>query len=392
MPFTDILQQELEHLRQAGLYRSLTTAGSPCGRTIEVEGRQLILMASNDYLGLCQRPRMIDRTIEAVKQWGTGSGAARLISGNLLPFTHLEQRLAACKGTQSALVFSTGYMANAGILTALAGPDDCIYSDQLNHASIIDGCRLSPAHCAIYPHCDCAALEQQLAAGSGYRRRLIVTDGVFSMNGAIAPLPRLLELARQHDAWLVVDDAHATGVLGAQGGGTCSHWDLQPEERMVIMGTLGKALGSFGAFVAGPAAVRELLINRARSFIFTTALPPATVAAADEALAIIAEEPQLLARLRANISALRSRLRDAGFQVPDGVTPIVPITVGDPQRTLDFSRQVRDNGLFAVAIRPPTVPVGHACLRLTVSAAHTPEDIEHAIDALTRAARSCGLR
>lgn len=385
------LDDKLHALEKAALLRRLPSVAARTGSHIRINGRDVLLMASNDYLGLSRHPHLVSRAAQAAAQWGAGSGAARLISGSSALFDELEKRLAGFKQTQAALLFSTGYMANLALLSTLAGGGDIIFSDELNHASIIDGCRLSRARVSVYPHVDVKNLEARMRRAGRYRRRIIVTDGLFSMDGDIAPLPRLLELARTHDAVLVVDDAHATGVLGPGGRGTCAHFGLDDPERLIVMGTLGKALGCFGAFVAGSRVLADYLVNRARPFIFTTALPPACAGAALAALDIVEQEPGLRERLHANSDFMHTELRSIGFDLGSGRTQIMPIMVGGASAALAMAGDLMRQGVFLQAIRPPTVAEGSARLRLTVSALHTRQDLELSVKALVKAGRKHGL-
>jgi glycine C-acetyltransferase/8-amino-7-oxononanoate synthase len=385
------LNDELQALKNAGLLRKVPGVEARSATHIRIDGRELLLMASNDYLGLSQHPQLISAGARAAEQWGAGSGAARLISGSSALFDALEKRLADFKHTQAALVFSTGYMANLGLLSALAGADDIIFSDELNHASIIDGCRLSRARVSVYPHVDIAALETQLQQSGHYRRRIIVTDALFSMDGDIAPLPRLLELARTHDAVLIVDDAHGTGVLGPDGRGTIAHFGLKDCNRLIVMGTMGKALGCFGAFVAGSRVLIDYLVNRARSFIFTTAMPPANVASALAALDLVEQEPTLRERLQENTDFMHSELRSLGFDLGSSQTQIIPIMAGEASTAVAMAADLMEQGIFLQAIRPPTVPQGAARLRLTITALHTRQQLEQVVTALKKTGRTCKL-
>jgi len=385
------LDEELHALKKAGLHRQVPAVEARSVTHISIKGRELLLMASNDYLGLSYHPYLISRAAQAAAQWGAGSGSARLISGSCSLFDDLEKRLAGFKQTQAALLFSTGYMANMGLLGALAGPDDIIFSDELNHASIIDGCRLSRAKVSVYPHVNHAALAARLRRAGRFRRRIIVTDAIFSMDGDIAPLPRLLEIARTHDAVLIVDDAHGTGVLGPQGRGTVAHFGIEDTERLVIMGTLGKALGCFGAFVAGSRVLIDYLVNRARTFIFTTAMPPANAAAALAALDIVEEDEGLRERLQDNIAFMQSGLRSLGFDLGSGQTQIIPIMTGTTSTALAMAADLMKQGIFLLAIRPPTVPANAARLRLTVTALHTRQELERIVAALKKTGRTHNL-
>jgi glycine C-acetyltransferase/8-amino-7-oxononanoate synthase len=374
-------KQDLAQIKQAELYRNLREMSSATGPRVIIDGKTVLLMASNDYLGFCSHPAIKKAAKDAISAWGTGAGASRLISGNNSLFRELEKQLASLKKTEDALTFSTGYMANIGLLSAVGEAEDVIYSDELNHASIIDGCRMSRARVEIFPHKDTDRLAALLKQGHQFRRRIIVTDGVFSMDGDIAPLPRLVELARDHAAMIIVDDAHATGVLGSRGGGTAEHFGLEGQCD-IVMGTLGKALGCFGAFVAGSCELRELLINRARPFIFTTALPPAVVGSALEALSLLDKEPEWRKALWENANFFKNGLRERGFSMHDSATPIIPIIVGEARRAVSISESLFQEGLFVQAIRPPTVPEGSSRLRITVTAAHTKEDLSQALGIL----------
>ena len=378
-----IFHQELIQLEEAGLYRKLKELRSQTGPKVIVDGKELLMLASNDYLGYCSHPAIKQAAQQALHTWGAGSGASRLISGNATLCRDLEKKIARLKGTEDALVFSTGYMANIGLLTAVAEKGDVIYSDELNHASIIDGCRLSRAQVEIFPHRDTGALEALLKSGNHFRRRVIVTDGVFSMDGDLAPLPRLAELARTHAALLIVDDAHGTGVLGSRGGGTVEHFSLE-DPAVIIMGTMGKALGCFGAFVAGSSELREYLINRARTFIFTTALPPPVLAGALAAIELIEKEPETRQALRDNVCFFSRGLHDLGFNTLDSSTQIIPILVGDTHMAYRLASALMEEGLFIQAIRPPAVSAGASRLRITLMATHKREDLSRALEVLEK--------
>ncbi|MCX8044404.1 MAG: 8-amino-7-oxononanoate synthase [Desulfobacterota bacterium] len=377
---------EMEELQRLGRLRTLRQIASAPGPTVVVEGKTYLMFSSNDYLGLAAHPSMIKAAAAAAAKWGVGAGASRLVSGTMLLHEELERDIAWFKQTEAALLFGCGYMANIGILSALAGPGDDIFSDELNHASIIDGCRLSRARTVVYPHCDIHALEGMLASSQG-RRRIIVTDGVFSMDGDIAPVPDLLKLARRFDAVLLLDDAHATGTIGKNGKGTLEHFGIgHCPDNVMIMGTLGKALGCFGAFFAGTVSLRTYLINHARSFIFTTALPPPVVAAAREALHFLIQEPERIKRLQDNAAYLRTGLRSIGFTIDEHPTPIIPLMVGASDRAAAWAQRLFDKGLFITAIRPPAVPEGTARLRLTALATHTREHLDAALNIIKETA------
>lgn len=382
---------DLRQLQADGLYRSLRDMAPHAGPTVRIDGRDMLMLASNDYLGLRTHPRVVRRMQEAAACWGAGSGASRLISGNTCLFGQLEERLAALKQTGAALVFSTGYMANLGLLQALAGPGDVIFSDALNHASIVDGCRLSRARTVVYPHGDLDRLGAELERSAACSRRVIVTDGLFSMDGDCAPVARLRDLAHRYDAQLVVDDAHGTATLGTSGGGVLEQAGIAGPHDVIVMGTLGKALGSFGAFVAGPATLKPFLVNRARSFMFTTALPSPVVAASLEALQIVSEEPGLVAQLQENARFMRQGLTQLGFDILQSTSHIIPIVTGDVRCATTMAAALMDTGLFVLAIRPPSVPPGGARLRITVMATHMRDDLSRALDSIHSVGRQCGL-
>jgi glycine C-acetyltransferase/8-amino-7-oxononanoate synthase len=379
--------QELAELEARGLRRTLRTVDGQGPRAV-VDGRDVLLLCSNNYLGLAGHPALLEAAAAATYRYGVGSGASRLVSGTLPPHTQLEERLAAFKGTEAALLFNSGFSANTGILQGLFGPDDVIFSDELNHASLIDGCRLSRARTVVYPHGDTAALEALMSREAQLRRGrwLIVTDGVFSMDGDIAPLPALCVLKERFDALLMVDDAHGTGVLGATGRGTgeqlgcLGRIDLQ-------MGTLGKALGCAGAYLAAPRVIIDTLINHSRPFIFSTSLPPAVPAAALAALDLVesAAGAQLRERLRDNLALFAGRLRAAGLDLLTSATQIVPVLVGEPAPTMAITRRLLADGIFLQGIRPPTVPNGTCRLRATVMASHQPQDLTRAAERIAAA-------
>ncbi|RMF13222.1 MAG: 8-amino-7-oxononanoate synthase [Candidatus Dadabacteria bacterium] len=375
---------DLRQLEAAGrlrLVREITTAQGP---EVEVDGRKVLLCCSNDYLGLAGDPRLKAAAIAAVEQWGTGSGASRLISGSMTPHHELERAVADWKRTEAALVFNSGYHANVGTIPALVGRGDLIYSDALNHASLIDGARLSRATVRVYRHLDVTHLESLLEKDKGRSgRRLIVTDSVFSMDADEAPLQAICDLADRYGAWVMVDEAHASGVLGPEGAGLVRELGLG-ERVQVQMGTFGKALGSFGAYVAGAQALIDTLINRARSFVFTTALPPAVVAASQAAIELVRSDDSLRAGLLERVAMLRAALSERGWRVLPGRAPIIPIVIGDDRETMAFADMLyREGGILAVGIRPPTVPEGTSRIRLTITAAHDESHLARIIQALS---------
>ena len=375
------LSEELEALRAADLYRAPRIFEGRADRVVVKDGRELVCLASNNYLGLTADEAVVQAASEAALRYGTGSGASRLVSGTMKLHVRLEEELASFEKTEAALLFGSGFAANLGAITALVEPEDVIYTDRLNHASIIDGCRLSKARLEIYAHADADDLRNRLARNQNQnpgRRRLIVTDGVFSMDGDLAPLPRILELAEAYDTWVLVDDAHASGVLGPRGAGTADYFGLD-SPRLIRLGTLSKAFGGEGGFVAGPAVLIDYLRHKARPFVFSTAPAPATAATALMALEIVRTEPHRRERLRANAQRLREGLRDLGYAVPDGPTPILPVMIGVPGRAVALSKALEEWGVLAPAIRPPTVPEGTSRLRVTAMATHTDSDIDRAL-------------
>ncbi len=343
------------------------------------ESSTYLMMASNNYLGLTHHPHVKERALQAIQQYGTGSGGARLTSGSFPLFQELETRLAQWKECEKALTFTAGFMANIGTISALVNKGDIIFSDELNHASLIDGCRLSGAKVQVYPHKDVQALEPLLAESKHYGMRFIITDGVFSMDGDIAPLPELLELAERYDALLIVDDAHATGVIG-EGRGTAHHFHCK-NPRIITTGTMSKALGSIGGYVCGSSTVIDYIINHSRPFIFATALSPADIGASIGALEVLAEEPSVYQKLRSNTEYMHKTLQSLGIPSNDD-TPIFPIIIGSNEDTVEASRRCEREGIILSGIRPPTVPVNTGRLRLTVTAAHTEEELQRVIQVL----------
>jgi glycine C-acetyltransferase len=380
------IAERLEELRGSGLHRRLRLIESPQGPEVLLDGRPVLLLCSNNYLGLAGHPLVREAAAEAAIRWGVGSGASRLISGSMEPHRALEQRLAAFKGYEAALLFGSGYLANTGAIAALARRGEVVFSDELNHASIIDGCRLARAETFVYRHADLDHLAWGLRSARG-RASLIVTDGLFSMDGDRAPLEGLLRLARSHRCRLMVDEAHATGTVGPGGRGTVAAAGLAGEVD-VLVGTLGKALGSYGAYVCCSAEMVEYLLNAALSFIFSTALPPPVVAAAQEALALLEAEPEMVKRLAINSAVLREALVAEGLPVGESQSQIVPIHVGDSERAMRLSEALLAHGVFAQGIRPPTVPDGTARLRFTAMSTHDPTALRRAARALGAATRS----
>jgi 8-amino-7-oxononanoate synthase len=385
------LDQELATLDAQALRRRLQVVEEVLpGGKVRVAGQVLLNLSSNDYLGLAQDPRLIAAAQEAAARWGVGAGASRLVVGHLGLHEAVETELAAFKGTEAAVLFSTGYMANLGVIAALLGPGDVIFSDRLNHASIMDGIKLSGAALHRFPHRDMQKLEKILQQTPGGKRRLIITDSVFSVDGDLAPLWELVALKERYGAWLMIDEAHATGVLGPGGAGLAQALGLTAGVD-IHMGTLSKALGSLGGYVAGERRLIDYLHNKARSFIYTTAMPPPVLGAIQAALAIVREEPQRRLSLLQEAQKFRRGLQDAGFDTLDSETQIVPVLVGKNEPALKFAAALRAQGLMAVALRPPTVPPGRARVRFSLSAAHAAADLAQALETIVRAGKELGL-
>jgi len=375
------LQAQLNLRREEHLYRTRLNVASGCSSTLSVEGRSLINFCSNDYLGLASHPDIVQALKQAADLYGTGSGASHLVSGHSVVHQKLEEQLAEYTGRPRALLFSTGYMANIGAINALIGRRDLVLQDQLNHASLLDGGRLSQADFKRYKHVDMASLEQRLEQSSA-ERKLIVTDGVFSMDGNLAPLREISSLAKRHSAWLMVDDAHGVGVLGQQGGGLVEELNMSVDQVPVLVGTLGKSFGTFGAFVAGSEALIETLIQYSRSYIYTTALPPAIAAATMASLKIVREETWRRDKLGYLIARFRSGAEQIGLQLAESNTPIQPVLINDDEKVMQVGQKLRAAGFLVGAIRPPTVPVGTGRLRITFSADHSEEQVDQLVAAL----------
>ena len=379
----------LDALRERALLRRRKVASAACQPQTVVDGRPVLAFCSNDYLGLAANSQIAEALAAAALRYGVGSGASHLISGHHQLHETLEGELARFTGLERTLSFSTGYMANLALVTSLVSRGDAVFSDTLNHASLIDACRLSRAEIHRYPHCDLEALAAQLAQSKA-ARKLIVTDAVYSMDGDIAPLPQLLELSEHHDALLVVDDAHGFGVLGTSGRGSLSHFGLvspvsNAPSRIAYMATLGKAAGVSGAFIGGSAGLIEWLVQKGRSYIFTTAAPPAIAAAQSKALELIEHDQQRRDHLMDLIARFRSRLQLQRWSLIESQTPIQPLVIGENDETVQVADRLMDEGLWVPAIRPPTVPVGTARLRITFSAAHSHAHVDRLVDALQRA-------
>jgi 8-amino-7-oxononanoate synthase len=376
-----LIEERLERLRLGNRYRSLRRVESSQAARILLDGKEVLLFCSNNYLGLADHPALKAAAGEAAERFGCGSGASRLISGNMGLHEGLEARLARFKGYPACLLFNSGYAANVGILSSLMESGDVIFSDALNHASLIDGCRLSRADVKIYRHRDADHLESLLREAGGFGKRLIVTDTLFSMDGDLAPLPELVGLARRHGCLLMLDEAHAVGVMGSKGRGVAEHFGL-PDAADISVGTLGKALGSFGAFAVCRPPVREYLLNHARSLIYSTSLPPPVLAAAAKALEILEAEPERRERLLENADLFARGIRHLGFSVPEPVTPVFSVVLGEEAKALRLCERMLLLGVYAQAIRPPTVPPETSRIRFSLMATHTREDVRHALDAL----------
>ena len=374
----------LDALARHSLLRQLRTIDSATGPEVEMDGRRVLLLASNNYLDLATHPRVTEAATLALRRYGVGAGASRLVSGTLRPHRELEERIASFKRAEAALIFSTGYQANLGLVQTVAEDRRIICADRLCHASLIDACRLCSATLKVYRHRDVRQLRRLLLRSDSPQPAVVVTDGVFSMDGDLAPLPELLKATDQAGAALIVDDAHGTGVMGPEGRGTVEHFGL--EGRSIIqMGTLSKALGGFGGFVAGSRDLIEYLVNRARPFIYTTAIPPAIAAAAKAALEVIEAEPERRAKLWSLRRRLHDGLRQLGFNTLDSESPIIPLLIGDADIALRLSEHLLAHAIYAPAIRPPTVPEGTSRIRMSVTAGHTPAQIDYVLEVLAKA-------
>ncbi len=374
------LQRQLEYLKRQDLFREMRRIDSMQGPTVTIDDRQVILFSSNNYLGLASHPEVIKAQAQAAERFGAGSCASRLISGNMLLHEKLEERIAGFKGAESAIVFPTGYMANVGTISAIVNKGDLVVCDKLNHASIIDGARLSGATLRTYPHKNVERLKEILSKASAYNKKLIITDGVFSMDGDIAPLPELIEISKSYGAILMLDDAHATGVLGKTGKGTCEYFGIK-EGIDIQMGTFSKALGNLGGFVTGSRTLIEYIRNNARSFIYSTSLPPAIIAGTLRAIEISEKGNELRERLWSNVKRLRDGLSRSGLNIMDTRTQIIPVCTENISSTMKASKVLLGRGIFAPGIRPPTVPKNKCRIRLSLMSVHTDEHIDKAIEA-----------
>jgi glycine C-acetyltransferase len=393
------LGDELQDLRAKHLYRPLRVMSSAQGPIVVVDGAELISLSSNDYLGLTHHPRLRQAALNAVQEFGAGSGAVRTIAGTMDLHEELERDLAAFKGTEAVLTFQSGFTANTGVIPTITGEQDLIVSDALNHASIIDGMRLSKAPRKVYPHGDVHALREVLreardngrdGSGEPHRLILVVTDGVFSMDGDIAPLPGIVEAAEEAGAAVFVDDAHASGVLGRNGRGSVDHFGLHGRVAIQV-GTLSKAVGVLGGYVAGSQDLRDILVQRARPFLFSTSAPPAVAAACREAIRVMQDEPELIERLWANTRRFKGELSRLGFDIGVSETPITPVMMGDPDTAGRFSQRLFEEGVFAQPVVYPTVAIDKARIRTIVTAAHSDEQLDRALDAFHRVGAELGL-
>jgi len=376
-------RDEINDLKKKGLYRELRTVEGEQDSSVVINGKRVLMFSSNNYLGLANHPGLKKASMDTALYYGTGSGGSRLISGSMEVHRTLEKELALFKGTDGALLFSSGYHANVGAISALAGEGDLILSDEFNHASIVDGCRLSRGEVRVYKHGDMNSLKEILRRSSKFKQRLIVTDSVFSVDGDIAPLPDIVDLAEKYSALVMVDDAHGTGVLGKKGKGAIEHFGLEGKVEMQ-MGTLGKALGSFGAYIAGSEDLIHYLVNKTRSLLYTTALPPSVCGSALAALKILGERPELVSQLRNNANYFRKGMRDLGYPIPESGTPILPLIIRDPFVTMNLARSLFDEGVYVQGIRPPTVPEGTSRLRITLMASHTREQLDFGLRAFRK--------
>ena len=381
--FDHLLRQELEELKALGLYRETKRIDTIQGPEVIIDGKKVILLSSNNYLGLTSHPEVIKAQAQALEEFGAGACASRLVSGNMSLHEELEERIATFKGTEGAILFSTGYMANVGTISAVSGEKDLIVCDKLNHASIIDGARLSGATLRTYPHKNIERLKDILKKSTSYRRKIIITDGIFSMDGDIAPLPQLIELAERFDAILMLDDAHATGVLGKTGRGTCEHYGVKKGVH-IHMGTLSKAIGNLGGFIAGSRPLLDYIRNKARSFIYSTALPPAILGGSIKAIDIVEKDSGLRDRLWANVRKFRSALQELDFNIMGSETQIVPIYIKDAPVTMKTAEFLFKNGIFAPGIRPPTVPKAKCRIRTSLMATHTEEHVDNVVEVFRR--------
>ncbi|MCY9213884.1 glycine C-acetyltransferase [Bacillus haynesii] len=386
----NFLASELDKMKENGTFQELPIIESLQGSTVKMKGKDIIQLSSNNYLGLTSHPRLQKAAEEAVKRYGAGTGSVRTIAGTFTMHDELEKKLASFKNTEAALVFQSGFTANQGILSSILTKDDIVISDELNHASIIDGIRLTKAGKKVYQHADMEDLEKILKKSMNYRMRLIVTDGVFSMDGDIAPLPEIVRLAEQYDAFVMVDDAHASGVLGENGRGTVHHFGLDGKVHIQV-GTLSKAVGVLGGYAAGSKVLIDYLKHKGRPFLFSTSHPPAVTAACIEAVNVLMEEPSLIKKLWDNTAYFKKELEKMGLPLIKSETPITPILIGDEAEACRFSNTLFELGLFAQAIVFPTVPKGKARIRTIMTAQHSKEELDKALEIIETGAKKAGL-
>ena len=386
----EYLQAELDEMKENGVFRTLVPLDTEQGSKVQIEGKTVIQLSSNNYLGLTSHPRLRDAAMEAIRSYGVGTGSVRTIAGTFKMHAELERKLAEFKHTEAALVFQSGFTTNQGVLSAILTEKDVVISDELNHASIIDGIRLTKAARKVYTHVDMESLEAALKETQSYRKRLIVTDGVFSMDGNIAPLPAIVELAEKYDALVMVDDAHASGVLGKNGRGTVNHFGLDGRVHIQV-GTLSKAIGVLGGYVAGPQALIDYLIHKGRPFLFSTSHPPAVTMANMAAIDVLINEPELIEKLWENTRFFKEGLLSLGFDIGESKTPITPVLVGEDKAAYELSDRLLEYGVFAQGIVFPTVAKGKARVRTIVTAEHTKEELEEALSAFERAGKQLNL-
>lgn len=386
----EYLQEELDQMKEQGTFRKLVPLESDQGSKVVINGKEVIQLSSNNYLGLTTHPRLVKAALEAVEKYGAGTGSVRTIAGTFTMHEELEEKLAKFKHTEASLVFQSGFTTNQGVLSAILSPEDVVISDSLNHASIIDGIRLTKAARKVYKHVDMEDLERALKESSEYRKRLIVTDGVFSMDGNIAPLDKIVELAEKYDALVMVDDAHASGVLGENGRGTVNHFGLDGRVHIQV-GTLSKAVGVLGGYVASSRSLIDYLIHKGRPFLFSTSHPPAVTAACDEAIQVLLEEPELIEKLWDNAKFFKDGLMKLGFNTGESQTPVTPVIVGDEALSHKFSDKLLEYGVFAQGIAFPTVAKGLARVRTIVTAQHSKEELQQALDIFEKAGKELGI-
>ncbi len=386
----EYLQAELDELKNKGLFRTLVPLDTEQGSKVKIDGKTVIQLSSNNYLGLTSHPRLRQAAMEAIQAYGVGTGSVRTIAGTFKMHEELEQKLADFKHTEAALVFQSGFTTNQGVLSAILTEKDVVISDELNHASIIDGIRLTKAGRRVYAHVNMESLEEALKETQSYRKRLIVTDGVFSMDGNIAPLPSIVDLAEKYDALVMVDDAHASGVLGKNGRGTVNHFGLDSRVHIQV-GTLSKAIGVLGGYVAGPKTLIDYLIHKGRPFLFSTSHPPAVTMANMAAIDVLLSEPELIDKLWENTKFFKEGLLNLGYDIGESKTPITPVIVGEDKAAYELSDQLLEYGVFAQGIVFPTVAKGKARVRTIVTAEHSKEELAEALSAFERAGKQLNL-